>query len=301
MLAILNILGPILLMAGLGALLQRAFKLSLDTLVKLNLYLFVPAFIFQRVGTSNIDWSEMGWIMGLTCVTGVGLGAIVGLLARLGGASRPTVAAMMLATCIYNSGNYGVPLAELAYGTEGGAAQTFVLFTQNILTFTVGMFLAGSGTMSPKAVLKRLFRMPIPYAVFAGVALRFVGAEKMPAILDSSATYLANGLVPVALVTLGAQLGKNPRWPRWKPVLVVCGARLIIGPLFMMGLIRLTPTELYPLPGDVLVLTAGVPCAINILLLTIELEGDADLAADCVFWSTVFSAVSVAVWIAILE
>mgnify|MGYP000353373772 CR=1 FL=1 len=42
----------------------------------------------------------------------------------------------------YNSGNYGLPLSELAYPGAGPAAQTFVMLTQNFLTFTVGLAIA---------------------------------------------------------------------------------------------------------------------------------------------------------------
>ncbi|MEM6562745.1 MAG: AEC family transporter, partial [Planctomycetota bacterium] len=298
MLPILNILGPILLMAGCGALLQRSFRLSLDTLVKLNLYLFVPAFLLHYLANSSISAGDVAWIIGLTTIVGVGLGLVVGGVARAFGAKRSTVSALFLATCVYNSGNYGLPLAELAYDEAGAATQTFVLFTQNLLTFTVGILVAGGGSMPIGKAIGKFFAMPIPYAIAVGIGLRLAGPDVLPTALEKSMAYLAGGLVPVALVTLGAQLADKPRWPRWKPVAAVCVARLVLGPLLMMGLLAVLPTGLTPVAADTLILTASVPVAINTLLLTMELGGDADLAADCVFWSTVLSAFTVAGWIA---
>ena len=46
---------PILLLIGLGWGLDRLFDLDLKTLVKLNLYLFVPSFILVRLSTSNLS------------------------------------------------------------------------------------------------------------------------------------------------------------------------------------------------------------------------------------------------------
>ena len=63
---LLNILGPILLMVGLGALLRYKFGLDLATLSKLNIYLFTPAFIFQHVATSRLAWADMGGIVAIT-------------------------------------------------------------------------------------------------------------------------------------------------------------------------------------------------------------------------------------------
>ena len=51
---------------------------------------------------------------------------------------------------------------------------------------------------------------------------------------------------------------------------------------------------LWPMPGAALIMAAAAPSAINTLVLTLEVDGDAEAAADCVFWTTVGSAVSVA-------
>ena len=54
-------------------------------------------------------------------------------------------------------------------------------------------------------------------------------------------------------------------------------------------------------PAELLILTAGVPTAIVTLLLTLELGGDVDLAADCVFWTTIFSCGTISIWLLILR
>jgi predicted permease len=50
-------------------------------------------------------------------------------------------------------------------------------------------------------------------------------------------------------------------------------------------------------PAELLILTAAVPTAVNTLLLTLELEGDSHLAADCVFWTTIVSCVTIPLWL----
>jgi len=50
-----------------------------------------------------------------------------------------------------------------------------------------------------------------------------------------------------------------------------------------------------------LILTASVPTAVNTLLLTLELGGDADLAADTVFWSTIFSCFTITGWLIVIR
>ena len=57
----------------------------------------------------------------------------------------------------------------------------------------------------------------------------------------------------------------------------------------------------WPLPAALLILTSGVPSAVNALLLTLELGGDTDLAAESVFWTTVFSCLTIAGWLLVLR
>src|SRR3954452_19461060 len=151
---LLNILGPILVLVGLGALLRRKFEIDLGTLGKLNIYLFTPAFIFDKVSSSRLSWADMGGVVVITIAQVVTLGAIVWGVGRMLRINRKTLSAIAMAVMFYNSGNYGLPLAELAYpesaggggmGTSlhsGGAVQAFVVMSQNVLTFTVGLAIA---------------------------------------------------------------------------------------------------------------------------------------------------------------
>jgi predicted permease len=50
---------------------------------------------------------------------------------------------------------------------------------------------------------------------------------------------------------------------------------------------------LWPWPGAMLIVASAGPTAVNTLLMAIEQNGDAELAADCVFWTTLLSAVTV--------
>lgn len=313
LLGILSILAPILLMMAAGVVLRWKFHLDLSTLSRISIYLFVPAFVFDKVSTSDLSWGTMGAVMLLTVAQVLLLALIVIAIGRIARPPRATLAAVALAVMFYNSGNYGLPLAELAFGREGAAVQSLVLLTQNFLTFTVGLGIAAwAGSGGVLKGLGTLIRLPvIPTLVGALLAKWWLTSDpshRLPTAISQTAHYLGNALVPVALLTLGAQLASNPRWPRWRPVGTVVILRLLVAPiamgLMLWGLHVLTAgtghawLDLWPWPAQVLILTAAVPTAVNTLLLTMELEGDADLAADCVFWTTVLSVVTTCGWLA---
>lgn len=315
---LVDILGPILLMIGFGALLRWKYEVDLASLSKLNIYLFVPAFVFDKVSNTVLSWADMGGIVAITVIQAATLGALVWWIGRLAGASRKTLAAIAIAVMFYNSGNYGLPLAELAYRDKGGGeVQAFVLMTQNVLTFTIGLAIAAwAHTGGVGKGFVALLKMPILPTLGAALLARWYlnghPDRHLPQVISETARYLSSALVPLALVTLGAQLASNPRWPRWKPISLVLLLRLIVGPIQMAALLfglhwlgrrfggPWLATDLWPWPAELLILTAGVPTAVNTLLITLELEGDADLAADGVFWTTVFSCATIPVWLVVI-
>ena len=313
---VLTVLAPILIMVGVGALLRWRLRIDVATLGKLNIYLFVPVYVFEYVSTSTLRWEQMLGIFGITVVQCCTLGLIVWGIGRALRVSRTTLAAVALAVMFYNSGNYGLPLAELAYPAgraaekNGAAVQAFVMMAMNLLTFTIGMAIAASahhGGIGRGMLV--LIRLPILPGLAAGLLAQWwiKSGNALPVAVSKTSAYLAAGLVPIALVTLGAQLATNPRWPRWRPIGLVLVLRLIVSPIQMGVLLYLLhrtghkPVDLWPWPAELLILTASVPTAVNTLLLTLEIGGDAELAADCVFWTTIVSTVTITGWMVVLR
>jgi predicted permease len=261
----------------------------------------------------------MGGVVVVTVLQVITLGLLVWGIGRALGANPHTLATVAVAVMFYNSGNYGLPLAELAYpgtaeGRDGPAVQAFVVFCQNLLTFTVGLMIAArAGGGDFRSSVGSLLRLPTLYILTAALLARawVQGGHELPKLITVTTGFLSRGLVPVALVTLGAQLAVAPRWPRWKPVAMVIVLRLLFGPVQMAvllyGLSRIARPmdwrglDLWKWPAELLILTAAVPTAVNTLLITIEVDGDAELAADCVFWTTVFSCVTITAWLVVIR
>ena len=311
---LLDILAPILALVLLGALVRRKFHIDVGSLSKLNIYLFTPAFMFYQVSHSTLSWASMGGVVLVTLTQVMLLASIVVASGKMLSISKQTLTAIALGTMFYNSGNFGLPLATLAFpdpNRDGAAVQTFVALTQNFLAYTLGMGIAAwAGSGEGWRGIAKVFRTPaipaIACALLARWYLKGGDARHLPTVIEKTTRYLSDGLVPIALVTLGTQLADNPRWPRWRPVSMVMFLRLIAAPV-VMGIMLYAlhhldwkPLDLWPWPAASLILTAAVPSAVVTLLLTLEVGGDADLAADCVFWTTVGSAVTLTGWLVLL-
>jgi predicted permease len=114
-----DILGPILVLVLLGAWARWRFKIDVGSLSKLNIYLFVPAFFFEHVVNSRLALGQALGVVLATVAQVTILGLLVWGIGRMLGANRKTLAAIAMCAMFYNSGNYGLPLSELAYPAEG--------------------------------------------------------------------------------------------------------------------------------------------------------------------------------------
>ncbi|MCA9975609.1 MAG: AEC family transporter [Anaerolineales bacterium] len=295
---------PILLVMGVGWGIDRKFRLSLETLVKLNLYLFVPAFIFTRLSTSQLNDAIGLKVIAFTVSVILVMGVISWIVAR----DRRERIAMQLGTMFYNCGNWGIPLMALAFPNQGPVVQVFVLATMNVSMFTLGITLAGlqaehdSGAERSPAWRRLLpiLRQPSIYAIVCAlVARRFGNPIEDIVFIWKPLTYVADALVGFALITLGVQLSQTKPPKVGGRLAWALGIRLLGGPLVAAGL-----TWLFGFRGEVaaiLILGAASPTAVNAALVAHEFKGDSRFAAAVVFYTTLLASVVVTLLLATLK
>ncbi|MCX7800991.1 MAG: AEC family transporter [Fimbriimonadales bacterium] len=289
---------PILLIAACGFALERKRPLAMQTLTALQVNVFMPAFMVARVAESDLSWGEMGFVVAAMLLATLAMGAPVWLLLRRRRVAVGSAAVLVLAAAVFNSGNFGIPLAERAYGRAGGGVQALVLLVSNIAMWLGGYLLLASANGGIRKALGEYVRTPLFASLALALALK-AGDWRLPNPIQFSLDSIAGGLVPVALMTLGAQLASRVRWPRWRAVAPVLAAKLLAMPA-VMGLV-VWALGLWPWPGAMLVVAASAPSAVNTFILALELDADSELAAECVFWTTVLSAITVTLALTVVK
>ncbi len=293
-----TVLLPILVIVGLGAIVQRFKPLDMVTLSRVQVYLFVPVFLFVRVFDSQLSGRESLGVAVAAFGAQVLLAIPVWLLLARKRVRRETAGAVLLSAVVFNAGNFGIPVAERAFGPQGGAVQAIIVIVANLTLWGIGYALmaAASGQKIGPAIAG-YFKLPMVYALLVAFALRGLGIG-LPPPISYSLHLVADGLVPLALITLGAQLTRQARWPRWRAVVPVLALKLVALPVVTAVLVVLT--GLWPWPGACLIVASAGPTAVNTLLLAIEQNGDVELAADCVFWTTLCAAVTVTITLTVV-
>ena len=190
-------------------------------------------------------------------------------------------------------------------GTEAGLhVHALVVMLSNLLVWILGYAVLAVARGGRVREALGILKLPIPYALVTSFVLReirlrsFNGADFLPVWASFPLRSLSGALVPMMLVALGAQLAKGARWHRWREVVPIAFIKLLALPT-LIG-VAANAFGLWPWPGAHLIIGAAAPTAVNTLILTVELDGDAELTGDVVFWTTVFSGVTVAGVIAVV-
>jgi len=302
-----TILLPIFLLIGCGLAADRCFRLDLPTLSRLCFHLFLPALIFVKVLESDIDLAQMRTVVVATLAH---LAAILPLalwlFGRLPFGDRRQVdghrLVLGLGAAFFNCGNFGIPLAELAFPGLGAGIMAVILMTQNFVTFSLGIYLVerhrGNAGRGFGRQLAGFARMPILHAIWAAFLLRLLDIGLVPQ-LRQPLHYLGDGLIPVALLTLGVQLGRSRLGRHLPSLLAVAVARLAVSPLVAWGLVLLL--GLSPPLSSIFVVAAGLPVAVNVYIIAAEYDLDSDLASQTIFWTTLLSALTLSALLAVFS
>ena len=305
---------PILLLAGIGWMLQRFGGLDMRTMTRLNFYFIVPVLIYVKLVTSPVAGADVGKVVGFCVCMLAALAGVTYLVAAIRGVPGDQRRAMLMTTMFYNSGNYGLPLQELAarpmgeaFAGKAGSWQVFVILTQNFSNFTIGVLMAagGKGAGQMKRSLKAIGKFPPVYALLAALVtvgvLRLLGhgpvdpdPEKVAAPLRpfwQALIYIKDAFFALALVTLGAQMGTMRGNHTKYPVKLSVMLRLLVGPMLGFGIIYLLGLEGFI--ARVLLISTAMPTAVNCMLLCLQFDNHPDFAARSVFYSTLLSPITV--------
>jgi len=284
---------PVFLLISVGFVVQRRFGLDVRTLTRLNLWIFVPALVLDRLSRADLSGADLGRVLAFTLLLMASMYGLSRLWCRARGYSVGLSAAFTCAVIFYNSGNYGLPVIELVFGKDSPAMalQTIVLAVQNVTTFSLGQIIIRGPSIGVRGAFVEYLKMPFLYAIVLGLVLQRTGWQ-LPSSLGKAIEIAGDGLVPIALVTLGAQLGQVTWSGRAKTMVASTAMRLTVAAFCLLKALGWQG-----LVAQHLLISTSFPSAINAALLAIEYDNEPDFAAQAVMTATLLSALTVAITI----
>lgn len=302
----LHILGhniiPVFILIGFGFIISKKFDLSVHTLSKLNFYLFIPGFIFYNLYTTDLS-SQMLNIL-FFCVLYLILNDLISrIVSKIRKYDVGQTNAFKNSVMFNNSGNIGVSLITLIFGSapfvvngktpylsQALTIQIMILVFMNVAMYTIGFYNAGRGKMNINDSMRQIFSMPSIYAIPLALILKYAKVDITTTPLWSTLEYVKNGLVPIALITLGVQLSKTEFDFKDINVNIAVFTRLIIGPILAAVLIR--AFGFFGVVAQTIFISYSVPTAVNTALIAVECDNHQSFASQQVMMSTIFSCIT---------
>lgn len=297
-----NNLIPIFTLIIAGILIDRKFKLDIGTLSKINLYFFVPAFIFVNAYSTVIPM-DMLWALGTAVIVLVLNYLLSFAVGKLRGFDKGMSNAFSNSIMFYNSGNFGIPLITLVFSSKPFVVngetpyldyaltiQVMVMIVQNVSLNTLGVFNASNAAGGFTVALKKAARMPSLYFATAAFLFKLVPFDLTKIPLWPALSYAKNGLVAMALLSLGVQLSHTRLKLSNPDVFLSVFLRLIGGPAIALLLISIFGFQ--GIMARVLMISTSVPTAVNTALIGVEFENHPEFASQVVMLSTAMSAVT---------
>lgn len=296
---------PVFGVVGLGYVAARTRLVSetaSDGLAEYVFSLAVPILIFKTLSESQLPDAQP-WGYWIAYFTGafVVFGIASFIAARVFKRSHIEAVIHGFSAGQANTVFVGVPLILKAYG-EAGAVPLFLLIAVHLpIMLVAATLMVEGGNGFSAATAKRLFRSlafnPILLGIYAGGLARVFGFQAS-GVAKQILDMMAASATPCALISLGLALKRYGVSGDLRPTLVICGLKLVVHPLLVLGLTRILPMP--PVWAGVAVLFAAMPCGINAYLLAQRYGAGVATSSSAVSLSTGLGLITITFWLYIL-
>jgi len=299
---------PVVAVAGAGYLLGRFRDVDPGALNTVTVYVLAPALVVYSFATTPFPAATLLRVVVAVTAFSAAMIAAAESVGRLQGQTEPLLGAFVLVVAFPNVGNFGIPLSEFAFGPTGRSTAILVTALQGVLLYTVGVYIAARGDDgNPLSSMKRVFSIPLVYAVVGTLAARWLGVVPP----ESSAAMqtiemLGNASIPVMLLILGIRLSNVSVDETVRRVGVASVAKLAVAPLVGVG-IALAVGFRDPVVARTFVLLTAAPTAVTPVILVGAFSGESDglsagqFVSTSVLVTTLGSVATVTLLVAVLQ
>jgi len=309
---------PVLSVAGAGYVLGVYTDTDPKPLSTVTLYVLVPALVFHSLATTEIGGGAGVRIVLVAVVLTLVMWGISEGVAFFVSDGTKNRNGLVLAGTFPNTANYGIPLSVFAFPSVGRTTAVLYVVGSTVMLYTVGVYIATRDAAgSSLGAVKRVARIPLVYAVVAGVAANaFLSVDAEVAAFETL-RLVGDSSIPIMLIVLGIQLARATPSGAVRDVALANIVRLVVAPVVAVPVV-LAFGFTNPDVARVVLLEASTPVAVSTVILAVEFGGDVgesgkrvkgktrrsldpDYASTAVLTTTLVSIVTVTLLIEVLQ
>lgn len=288
---------PLAAIIGIAFGYQKLFQGDTRQLSNLVLFVLLPVNIFHELSTKKIGFGEIGQpfiFMVLLTASLLGIAMLAARLLRLNAEQRVS---FILSVAMINVGNFGLSLIYFTYGATASdnALLTFIAF--NIPLTTLAIYFSSTEKNRLGAV-KDVLKIPIFHATILALVLTTLGLQ-VPAPIHQVTGYLGQATFPIFTFVFGMQLA-DIHFSRdmLGTVATASFLRLVVSPILAVVILLAMGTS--GLDYKVALVQTSAPAPILPLMYAIRFNRSPELLAAIIIVTTLLSAVTLPVIIAIV-
>ena len=299
-----NVVLPIFLCILLGYFLRRIRMVdtpSLNTMNKLCFKVFLPIYLFNNIATTNLSAAFNGKLLAVAYLGVLAQFVLLMLLIPWLEKENPRRGVLIQAMFRSNFALFGLPLALSLCGTEKvGPTSILVGFTVPLFNILAVVSLESfrGGKPSIKKMAKGIATNPLIIASLLGIAFNLLDFT-LPGAVQKSVNDLGGVATPLSLVALGGSFTVSKVKEYKKQLTIGVLGRLVFSPLLMVSagiLLGFRNELLIPL-----LIMSGAPTAVSSFPMAQQMDGDGELAAGLVVFTSALAILSMFLWIFVLK
>lgn len=299
-----NVVLPLMLCILLGYFLSRIGMIGEELrkgMNTLSFKVFLPFYLFNSVYTTDVSSSFNGRLMLFCCLAMLCWFAVLMVLIPRLEPENPRRGALIQGMFRSNFALFGLPMAESLCGAERMGPTSLMIgvcvpLVNVLAVITLETF--RGGRPSVKKILTGIAKNPLIVSSLLGVAFNLLDI-RLPSALSKTVTDLGRVATPLSLVALGASFTFASARKYRKHLLIGVSGKLVVCPLIMVTL-----SALIGLRAEMLVpvlIFFGAPTAVSSYPMAQQMDGDGDLAASLVVFTSALSILTIFVWVFTLK
>ena len=299
-----NVVLPIFICIALGYFLKRIHMLGEETLKQLNklcFKVFLPVYLFNNIYTTNLTDSFNGKLL-LVAICGL-LGWFIILMIIIPLVEKEDSKRGVMVQGIFRSNFalFGLPVAISLCGEENVGPTSLligiVVPVFNVLAvITLEIFRGGKPSM--KKMIKGVVTNPLILASLVGILCNGFHLH-LPSAVEKAAVDIGRVATPLSLIALGGSFTFSKIKRNLTQLTICVMGKLIISPLVMVivGIVFGFRNEfLVPV-----LIMFGAPTAVSSFPMAQQMDGDGELAAEVVVFTSAFAILTIFLWVFALK
>lgn len=299
---------PLFLIIALGYFLKR-LHLTTPEFVrvadKLVFKVTLPVMLFLEIAgmdfSQGFDWKFCIFCAGVTTVMFLGTWGLSALFLK----DTSQVGSFAMCSVRCSAAILGAGLAVNIYGDVGlvplmivAAVPLFNVYSVIILTVSGERAAGAFGAELLKKVLRGIVTNPIILGIVAGLPFALLRIP-LPELLTKTADSVGSLTTPLALLVIGASFDFKVAATRLRPAVIASVIKLVLLPAVFLPLAVWLGFRDTALVAIFIMLAA--PTTVSCYIMAGSMKNDAVLAANVVMLTTLFSSVTLTLWLTLMR